>query len=130
MKKFITLLFSAGLVTAAFAQSGDHQRNDTRNSDNRNPSSSYSNNNPSGYPDQYSEEDAYNGNSQWNERGNDNQFARSRDRKARQRYEMMMMRKKMERYNHQRRHDNYSPYAPAKKAVLQIRIGIGNLSIY
>jgi hypothetical protein len=131
MKKLFTLLFSVGLVTAVFAQSGDRHRNDSRSNDNRDPSSPYSNNNnnQSGYPGQYSKEDSYDGNPQWNERGNDNQFARSRERQARQRYEMMMMRSR-ERYNHQRRHDNYSPYAPAGKAVLQIRIGIGNRSMY
>jgi len=129
MKKLITLLFSVGLVTAVFAQSGDRQRNDSRSNDNRDPSSPYSNNNQSGYPDQYSNEDAYNRNSQWNEQGNDNQFDRSRERQARQRYEMMM-RRNQERDYHQRRHDSYSPYAPAGKAVLQIRIGIGNRSMY
>ena len=127
MKKLITLLFSVGLVTAIFAQSGDRHRNDSRSNDNREPSSPYYNDQP-GYPGQYSNEDPYNRNSQWDERGYDDQFARSRERMARQRYEMMM-RRSHERYYHQRRYDNYPSYAPARKVVLQIRIG-GNRSIY
>jgi hypothetical protein len=130
MKKLFTLLFSAGLVTAAFAQSGDRQRNDSRSNENSYPSSPYSNNDQYGYQDQYPNENQYNRNSQWNERGYDNQFARSRQRMARQRYEMMMMRRNQERYYHQRRPVYYSPYEPARKAVLQIRIGIGSRSMY
>jgi hypothetical protein len=130
MKKLITLLFSVGLVTAVFAQTGDRHRNDSRSNDNSYQSSPYSNNDQYNYPDQYSNEDRYNSNSQWNERGHHNQFERNRQRMARQRYEMMMMRRNQERYHNQRRYDSYSPYGVTRRPGLQIRIGIGSRSRY
>ena len=119
MKKIIALLFSVGLVTAAFAQPGERQRNDSRNNDNSYQPSPYSNN------DQYRNEDQYNSNSQWNERGSYNQFDRRRQRQARQRYEMMMMRRNQQRYHNQRRYDGYSPYGVSRRPAFQINIGIG-----
>src|SRR5260370_470709 len=123
MKKLITILFSVGLVSAVFAQTGDRSRNDSRSTENRYQSSPYSNNDQYGYPGQYSNDDQYSRNSQWNGRGYDDRFARERQRRERQRYEMMMMRRNQERYYHQRRYDDYSPYGQSRGAVLQIRIG-------
>ena len=130
MKKLITILFSVGLASAVFAQSGDRNRNDSRGGDNRYQSSPYSNSDQHGYPDQYSNEDQYNRNSQWDQRGYDDRFSRSRQRRERQRYEMMMMRRNQERYNRQRRYDDYSPYGQSRGPVLQIRIGTGHRSRY
>jgi len=128
MKKIITFLFSVGLVSAVFAQTGDRSRNDSRDSRGSNPPSSYPTNDQYGYPDQYSNDDQYNQynrNSQWDGRGHNSSFARNRQRLARQRYEMMMMRRNQERYNRQRRYVDYSPYGQSRGPVLQIRIGSG-----
>ena len=131
MKKIITLLFSVGLATAVFAQSGDRHRNDYRSNDNSYQSSPYSNNDQYSYPDQYRNEDQYNSNSQWNERGYYNQFERNRQRMARQRYEYeMMMRRRQALYQHQRMYDSYYPYGVNTRPSLQIRIGIGGHSRY
>ena len=92
MKKLITLLFSVGLATVVFAQSGDRHRNDSRGYDNSYQSSPY--NDQYSYPDQYRNEDQYNRNERWNGREDHNQFNR-RQRLARQRYEMMMMRRNL-----------------------------------
>jgi hypothetical protein len=123
MKKLITLLFSAGLVTAVFAQSGGH-RNDSRSYDNSYQSSPYSNNDQYTYQDQYSNEDRYNRNP-----GYHNRYESKRQRLARQRYEMMMMRRNQARYHNQRSYDIYSPYISPRPS-LQIRIGIGGRSRY
>jgi len=129
MKKIITFLFSVGLGTAVFAQSGDRHRNDSRSYDNSYQSSPYSNNDQYGYQDQYSNEDYYNRNEQWNGREDYNQFNR-RQRLARQRYEMMMiMKRNQARYRHQRMYNGYYPYGVTRPS-LQIRIGIGGHSRY
>jgi hypothetical protein len=125
MKKIITFLFSVGLVSAVFAQTGDRNRNDSRDSRGNTPPSSYPTNDQYGYPNQYSNDDQYNRNSQWDGRGRNDRFARERQRKERQRYEMMMMRRNQERYNRQRRYNDYSPYGQSRGPVLQIRIGSG-----
>jgi hypothetical protein len=129
MKKIITLLFSVGLATAVFAQTGDRHRNDSRSYDNSYQSSPYSNNDQYSYPDQYRNEDQYNMNERWNGWEDHNQFNR-RQRMARQRYEYeMMMRRRQAALYHQRMYDSYYPYG-YRKPSLQIRIGIGGRSRY
>ena len=124
MKKLITLLCAAALVTAASAQSGDRYRNDSRNNDNGYRSSPYSNNDQYNYQDQYPNDDYYNRNSQWNDRNDHNRYYRDRQRMARQRYEYEMMMRRRQALMHQRMYDNY-PYGISRKPSLQIRIGIG-----
>jgi len=124
MKKIITLLFSAALVSAVFAQSGDRHRNDSRSYDNSYPTLPYSNNNPYSYEDQYPNDDRY-GNP-----GYYNRFESKRQRLARLRYEMMMRRSIEARYHNQRRYDMYSPYTSPRRPSVQIRIGIGGHSRY
>ena len=126
MKKLITLLFAAGLATAAFAQRDDHYRNDSRSYDNSYQSSPYSNNDQYSYQDQYRNEDQYNRNSQW---GDHNRFDRDR-RIARERYEYEMMMRRRQALYHQRMYDSYYPYGYNRKPSLQIRIGIGGHSRY
>jgi len=129
MKKLITLIFSVGLVTVAFAQSSDRYRNDSRSNDSY-QSSPYSNNDQYSYNDQYRDEDQSYRNEQWNGREDHNQFNR-RQRLARQRYEMMMMRRNQARYHHQRMYDPYySPYRVTTRPALRISIGIGGHSRY
>lgn len=122
MKKLVTLLFAAALVTAASAQSNDRYRNDSRN-DNNYQSSPYSNNDQYGYQDQYSNND-YNMNSQWNDRYDRDRHFRDRQRLARQRYEYEMMMRRREAMYHQRMYDNY-PYGVSRRPSLHISIGIG-----
>jgi hypothetical protein len=124
MKKLITLLFAAGVVTAVSAQSGDRNRNDSRSYDNSYQSSPYSNNDQYNYQDQYSNGDYY------QNRGYHNQYESKRQRLARLRYEMMMKRRYQARYYSQRSYDMYSPYASPRRPSLQIRIGIGGRSRY
>ena len=123
MKKLITLLFSIGLVTAAMAQSGGRNRNDSRSNDSRYETNGY----PNGYPNQYSNSDPYARNSQWNQRGYNDQYARIRERqrieRERREYEMMMMQREQALRN-QRRYNNYS-HGPARRPGLQIVIGLG-----
>jgi len=120
MKKLITLLFAAGLVTAVSAQSGGRDRNDYRSYDNGYQSSPYSNN------DQYQYEDQYSRNSQW-DRGY--QYDRERRRMARQRYEYEMMMRRRQALYHQRMYSQY-PYGGNTRPSLQIRIGLGGRSRY
>ena len=127
MKKIITFLFSVGLVSAVFAQTGDRSR-DSRDRSST-PPSSYATNDQRGYPNQYSNDDQYNRNSQWNDRGRNDRFARERQRKERLRYEMMMRRNE-ERNNRQRRYDDHSPYGQGRGSSLQIRIGTGQRNRY
>jgi len=119
MKKLITLLFAVGLVTAASAQSGDRYRNDSRNN-NSYQSSPYSNNNQSGYSNQYPDSR----NSQWDGRGDHDRYDRDRRQAEQRRYEMMMRRNRG-RYNSQGRYDSYSPYGYSRKPVFQLSIGLG-----
>ena len=93
MKKLITLLLAAGFVTVASAQQG-------RRYDNSYQSSPYS------YNDQYRNDDRYERNSPWNDRGD--RYERNRRRIARERYEyeMMMKRRAQERYYNQRRYES------------------------
>ncbi len=112
MRKLFTLLFAAGLVTAASAQSGDRYRNDSRN--NSYQSSPYSNQDR-GYSNQYSDRDQYR-NSQWNDHRGYNQYNRRRQRAEQMRYEMMMRR------NRARYHNQAIYY---RQPVLQLSIGIG-----
>jgi len=121
MKKILTLLFSVGLVTAAFAQRSDSYRNDSRDYDNSYQSSPYSNNDQYSYNDQYRNDDYYNRNSQWNDRSY--QFDRDRRRRARERYEYEMMMRRRQAMMQQRMYYNY-PYGGSRPS-LQIRIGIG-----
>jgi hypothetical protein len=121
MKKLITLLFAAGLVTAVSAQYGGRDRNDYRTYDNGYQSSPYSNN------DQYQYDDQYNRNSQWNDR--EYQYDRERRRIARQRYEYEMMKRRQALYHRQRMYNSY-PYGVYTRPTLQIRIGIGGHSRY
>jgi hypothetical protein len=118
MKKLVTLLFAAALVTAASAQSGDRYRNDSRN-DNSYQSSPYLNNDQYSYQDQHPNVDYYNRNLQRNDR-----YYKDRQQMARQRYEYEMMMRRRQALNHQRMYDNY-PYGITRKPSLQIRIGIG-----
>jgi len=126
MKKLITLLFAAIVTTAAFAQSGDRYRNDSRSYDNGYQSSPYSNNDQYSYQDQYRNEDQYSRNSQW---GDHNRFEWDRRRMARERYEYEMMMRRRQALYHQRMYDSYYPYG-YRKPSLQIRIGIGGHSRY
>ena len=125
MKKLFTLLFSAGLVTAAFAQTGGHYRNDSRSNNNSYQSWPQSNGYQNGYPGQYSNTDPYNRNSQWNGRGYDDRYSRSRERMereriARERYEYEMMMRRRQQWENQRRYNSYG-----RRPVLQIQIGGG-----
>ena len=118
MKKLITLLFAAGLVTAVSAQSGGRDRNDYRSYDNGYQSSPYSSN------DQYQYEDQYNRNSQWH--GQNYRFDRDRRRNARERYEYEMMMRRREAFYHNQR----MSYGVHARPSLQLRIGIGGRSRY
>jgi hypothetical protein len=119
MKKLITILFSVGLVTAAFAQSGYRDRGNSQ-------TTLYSNNYNQGYSNQYSS--GY-GNSQWNGRGYDNRFERARERRERERYERMMRERQMRRYYERGRYGNDYGYRQSRP-VIQFRIGIGGRSRY
>jgi len=119
MKKLITLLFAAGLVTAVSAQQRGRDRNDYESYDNGYQSSPYSNN------DQYQYENQYNRNSQWNDRR-----YRDRRRMARQRYEYEMMMRRRQALYQQRMYNSYYPYRVPARPSLQIRIGIGGSSRY
>jgi hypothetical protein len=123
MKKILTLLFSVGLVTAAFSQRDNTYRNDDRNYDNSYQTSPYSNNDQYNYPDQYRNDDRYYS-EQWNGRGDRYRFERERRRRALERYEyeMMMRRRAQAMYYNQRR---YSPYVVSPRPSIQVRIGIG-----
>ena len=106
MKKLITLLFAAIVTTAAFAQSGDRYRNDSRSYDNGYQSSPYSNNDQYSYQDQYRNEDQYSRNSQW---GDHNRFEWDRRRMARERYEYEMMMRRRQALYHQKMYYSYYP---------------------
>ena len=123
MKRLVTLLFAAALVSAASAQSGYRNRTDSRN-DNSYQSSPYSNNDQYGYQDQYPNNDYYNRNSQWNDRNDHDRYYRDRQRMARQRYEYEMMMRRRQAMYHQRIYNSY-PYGVNRKPSLQISIGIG-----
>ena len=113
MKKLLTLLFAAGIVTAASAQSGHRQGYDNRSSN----SYSYQ---TSPYSNQYSYGNQYNSPSQWNDRRSNDWIARKRRQAERERYEMMMMRRNRARYN------SYNPYGYRQKSVFQLSIGLGS----
>lgn len=106
MKKLFTLLFAVGLVTAASAQSGDRQRNDSRGDNNSYQSSPYSGNDR-GYSDHYSDRDQHNRNAQWNDRRDQNRYDRDRRLAEQQRYEMMR-RRNQPQYRDERMNDNRS----------------------
>jgi pullulanase/glycogen debranching enzyme len=114
MKKLITFLFAAGLVTAASAQSGSY-RNGYRGDNNSYHSSPYSN--------QYDYSNRYDGYSQWNDRRDLNRYERRR-LAERRRYEMMMMRRSRAHYN-DRRYYGYPSYGYSGRPTLQLSIGIG-----
>ncbi len=122
MKKLITLLFAAALVTAASAQSDGRYRNDNcnNNSYQSSPRSYYDQN---GSYDQYSYGDGYNRNSQWDDQAR-YQYYRDRRRAERMRYEMMM-RRNQARYYDQRRYDRYPSYGYSNRPTFQLSIGIG-----
>ena len=103
MKKFLTLLFAAGLVTAASAQSGYRHGNDSRNN-NTYQSSPYSSNDRGYFNpyNQYSDRDQYSRNSEWNDHDRHDRYDRDRRWEERQRYEMMMRRRQAQYYNERR----------------------------
>jgi hypothetical protein len=104
MKKLVMLLFAAGLVTAASAQSG-YYRNDSRSYNNNYYSSPYSN--------QYRS-------SQWNDRRILSRYERRRLLAERLRYERMM--RSRARY-YDRRY--YPAYRYSTRPTFQLSIGIG-----
>jgi hypothetical protein len=121
MKKIFTLIFSLGLLTTAFAQSGYRQQN--RNKGNVYQQSQYShdsrhdNNNIN----------SYGGNQQWNnndKRDQHDQYAynqNDRDRNYRDRDQSFSP-----KYKNARRGYNYDePYQPVRVPLLQIIFGIG-----
>ncbi len=123
MKKLITLLFAAGLVTAASAQSGDRYRNDSRNYNNNYQSSPYSNYDQNGYSNQYQYNDQYNSHSQWNDGREYNRYERRRHLAEMQRYEMMMRRNRAHYYD--RRYSRYPSYGYSTGPVFQLSLGFG-----
>lgn len=122
MKKLITLLFAASIVTAASAQRSDRHRNDSRD-DNKYQSSPYSNNDQRGYSNQYQYGDQYNRNPQWNERRDRDDFDRDRHERG-ERYEMMMRRHRAYRHDDWR-YESYPYYGYSRRPVFQLSIGIG-----
>src|ERR1043165_7917336 len=106
MKKILTLLFSVGLVTAAFSQRDNSYRNDSRNYDNSYQTSPYSNNDQYSYQDQYPNADRYYNDQQWNDHRNYSRLERERRRRAQERYEYEMMMRRRAYYDQRR----YSPY--------------------
>ncbi len=72
MKKIITLLFFAGLVSTSFAQSGHHQKDNARNSANSYQSPRSGNSNFGDANNSYNRSGR--SNDQWNKRGNGNGY--------------------------------------------------------
>jgi hypothetical protein len=115
MKKLLTLLFAAGIVTAASAQSGHRQGYDNRSSN------SYQ---TSPYSNQYSYGNEYNSHSQWNDRRDHDWIDRDRRQAARERYEMMMRRNRA-RYYDKRSYDRNPYYGSGYSNKSSFRLSIG-----
>jgi len=109
MKKLITFLFAAVVLSAAASAQSGYYRNDNRGYNNSYEVSPYSN--------QYQ----YDRNSQWNDRRDYSRYERRRWAE-RQRYEMMM-RRRAHYYNS--RYDRYPSYGYSRRPSLQLSIGIG-----
>ena len=121
MKKIFTLVFSLGLLTSVFAQSGHRQQN--KNSGNTYQSSRYS---PGGRYDNSSNTYSYGGNSQWNKNDNRGQFAynRDNDKSARDRNFRDPDERFDSKYKRERRDVGYYSQT-VRIPLLQIILGIG-----
>jgi len=106
MKKIFALIFSLGLLTAAFAQQGRRQSYDDSYNNYGYQSSPYQGNNGYGY------QDPYNRNYQWNDRENGYDNDRYRQERMREMY-----------YRRQRRmYDDYSYRTERRKPSFQLII--------
>ncbi|HEY1869729.1 MAG TPA: hypothetical protein VGG71_01655 [Chitinophagaceae bacterium] len=79
MKKIFTLVFSLGLLTAAFAQNGQHQGNENRNGNSDKQSYAYQGDHHKYSNDQGHQTSPYSNSDNWN--------YQSKDRKSEDRYD-------------------------------------------
>ena len=112
MKKLITILFFAGVLNTAFAQSDRHHQNGNQANDNRYQSSTYSRDNNSGYSKSYPDNNGYNKNNERDNRNNENDYGYTNNREDRHRNDDM------------RRNQNYYPQYGNKIEMMIIHIEI------
>ncbi|HEY5406421.1 MAG TPA: hypothetical protein VIJ92_05010 [Ginsengibacter sp.] len=122
MKKIFTLVFSLGLLTSAFAQSGHRQQN--QNTGNTHQQSQYSHDNSqyNNGANTYS----YSQNSQWNKNDSHDQYASNRDNDkfSRDRNFGGSHERFDSRYQKEKRNYDFHP-RPVRVPLLQIILGIG-----